>query len=197
MSLSLSVIDDASPLIAQLSAGLSDRTKLHEAIAERALNLTRDWLAAISRDRHDTAERLGASPSHFWQPAAEGVSAFSDSDGASVTVRSPGIGRAAHDVTITAQSSRFLTIPLIAEAYNQRARAIWESQHLFIPGGKEHPRRVIASRNEDGTLKLWYALVESVTQRQDRTLLPSDEAYSLACLQGARDHVGFLMGNAR
>jgi hypothetical protein len=196
MSASLSIgaifsdSDAVIPRLGQFVEQLRDRTGLHEAIGRRALHVTRDWLIEIAQTRHNSAQRLGAEPSGFWGRAAEQVHSEADQEAATVTVSGPGIGRAAHDVDIEpGEGKKFLTIPLCAEAYNQRAYRV---PGLFVFKGTMGGL-FLAAKNPDGSLNIWYALVASVHQQQDRSLLPSDTDYTLAAMEGAHDYVSYLL----
>jgi hypothetical protein len=179
------------PRLGQFVARLKPKghTDLNEHISGFALNVVHDWIAKLSLDNHATADRLGAQQSNFWEHA--NVERKWDASAATVTVFSPGIGRAAHDVQITPQDGhKYLTIPLIAEAYDNRASTI---PGLFIPGSQEHKSHVLATRNPDGSLKVWYALVTSVMQHQDRTLMPPDEKVALAAVKGVNAYMDALL----
>ena len=194
ISLSVDVTNGALPLVGQLLARLTNLQGLNEAMGMRAQNLTRDHLLAIAQSRHTSAERLGAQPSGHWAQAAEKTSMQADASSATVTISHPGIGRAMHDVTILPKG-KCLTIPLIARAYTLRAASVWESEGLFVAKAKSGggSKAVAGKLNADGKFEAWYLLVPSVHQAQDRTLLPSDEEYSLAAKEGANDYVSFLL----
>jgi hypothetical protein len=198
MSLSFAVttadLGRTQPRLGRLVAGLSDtgRAHLHEMILGRVLELTREHLREIAQTRHDTANKLGASPTGHWAQAAEKTSGTYDETAATVTVSQPGIGRVAHPITILpGPGKEALTLPLIAPAYGQRAYRVpglfvWKSPtsgNAFLAQSEGHP----------GALVLWYLLVKSVVQEQDRTLLPSDELYRAAALQGCVDYADYLL----
>ena len=61
---------------------------------------------------------------------------------------------------------------------------------------KDGQRRAVALIQKEATATgrstaqvgtVWYWLVKSVHQKQDRSLLPTDEEYHLATLEGVRD----------
>lgn len=184
-------------LLDKFMAGLTDLQPLNEQVGLRGSELTRNHLVAIAQTRHATANRLGAVPTGHWAQAAEKTSFAADQEGAIISIDQPGIGRVAHDVTIVPEPpSKYLTLPAIAEAYGQRARRIPDLTLLirFVDGR----RRAVAlarvtGKGQEKTETVFYWLVESVTQRQDRTLLPSDEEYRLATLAGCRDFVDRLL----
>lgn len=189
LSLTVDLSASGVPGIDELARGLETRQGLHERIGERVRNLVRDHFLEMEGARHTTAERLGAKPSGFWGMAANNTSSSADEDGAVVSVNHPGVGRADHDVTIEpGQGKQWLTLPLIAQAYNQRAYRV---PGLFVVMGAAMPL-LVQKRGDDG-ITPWYALVRSVTQPQDRTILPSDEGLNTAALAGVRDYVDQLL----
>lgn len=192
-TLAITVQDTATPRMAQLMAGLGNRTGLHEAVGREALGLTRNHLIHIAATRHATAERLGAAPTGHWAQAAEKTVETHDENAATITINQPGIGRVAHDVTITPKAGKkFLTIPLAAEAYGQRAYRMNNTFFLRSKAGQ----LFIARQNggaRGGSLVLLYLLVKSVFQKQDRSLLPSDDEYRIAAKLGVRNYVGYLL----
>jgi hypothetical protein len=196
LSLSVDVVNRVSPAIQAVTRELTDLRGLHNAMGYAARTLTRNHLIELAGSRHDTANRLGAKPSGHWAQAAEDTTFESDANSATVTIAHPGIGRAMHDVTITPGSGKkFLTIPLIAQAYDLRAAAVWAAEELFIAKAKDQSGKdyaVAGKRLSDGSFQAWYLLVPSVHQAQDRSLLPSDTEYERAAVDGAIDYLQFV-----
>lgn len=194
IGITINVTDTVRPALTALANGLGDRSGLHEAIGRECLALTRDHLLHIAQTRHATAERLGAAPSGHWGQAAEKTTMRSDADAATITINQPGIRRAAQDVTIVPTGGKkWLTIPLVAEAYNQRA---YRLQGLFFVKPKDGDHALLGRREGSGKAAAvtWlYLLKQSVFQKQDRTLLPPDEAYGQAALVGAASYVDYLL----
>jgi len=77
----------------------------------------------------------------------------------------PGATRAYRDVTIRPIGHRYLAIPLHAAAFGKSPRDV---DGLFRFGN------TLAMR-EFGSVVPWYALAEVVHQKQDPTLMPTDE----------------------
>lgn len=77
----------------------------------------------------------------------------------------PGVTRAYRDVVIRPIGHKYLAIPLHAAAF---AKDVKEVKGLFRFGN------TLAMR-EFGTIVPWYALAEEVHQKQDPTLMPTDE----------------------
>ena len=185
--------DEVDLLLDRFMAGLTDLTPLNEQVGTRATEVTRSHLVAIAQSRHATANRLGATPTGHWGQAAEKTTFSADQQGAIISIEQPGIGRVAHDVTIVPGPGKtYLTLAAIAAAYGQLARRVPDL--TFMIRMVDGLRRAVAlarveGEGKDKTETVWYWLVTSVTQKQDRTLLPSDEEYRLAALAGVRDFV--------
>lgn len=82
-----------------------------------------------------------------------------------IRVSVPGVTRAYRDVVIRPIGHKYLAIPLHAAAF---AKDVKEVKGLFKFGN------TLAMR-EFGTIVPWYALAEEVHQKQDPTLMPTDE----------------------
>lgn len=196
MNLSVSITDNASPALLDFVARLRTRRPLHQAMGNRVKALVRDHVIDLAGKRHDTATRLGADPSGFLGKAVENVersSPKSDAEGVTINLNHPAFARAFGDVEIKPKSGKFLTIPLVQEAYNQRAYRI---KGLFVyktqKGGL-----VLAKADKVGgkvvQTRPWYLLVSSVRQSRDRSLLPSDEKILEAAKKGVADYVEILI----
>lgn len=203
LSVNVNIEDAATKAgLNNLLTSLRNRTPLNREIGRGALELTRDYLTGIGQERHRTAEELGAEPTGFFAKASKRTSMRADDSGATISVNAPGIGRAAHDVDIVPTNGRkFLTIPITAAAYGRTVSQVESTLgiKLFRPvrkgakasgystakntwGGvtfsESDKMNVLASAIPGGGLFFAFALVRAVHQQQDRTLLPSDEAYA-------------------
>lgn len=198
VSLNVQVQGDAylRGLLARVTGPKAQRS-LNAAMGIRVREGIRDHLAELAESRHTTAERLGASPSGHLEQAAravEGAPIESTASAATITINHPGLGRALHDVTIVPTGGRkALTIPVAAIAYNRRAG---QFDHLFVFKSKVTGNAFLAMRQPEKSTPplLLYLLVRSVTQKQDRTLLPSDEQLQSDAIAGAHDWFEAQMG---
>jgi len=154
------------------------RSRLHLAGARSVAVLCRRHLRALGQSRHASANRLGAAPSgHFEQAIVE---ADASADDAHVRLLLPGLSRAFRSLTLVPRRARALTIPLAAEAYGKKASELSrEGWALFATKGV-----LMGSRKSTGATKPLYALKSRVRLRQDRSLLPSDNALSRAAREG-------------
>lgn len=174
------------------TTGAQARQGLNLACITEVQQLTEEHLHEIAASRHATSGALGAPPSNHWAGAADKVASASaigsDESAGTLTINHPGIGRALHDVTIRPVSAKAIAIPVNALAYAHRPREIWDRYKLFIKrngkGGSSNG--VIMRPGPNGIAIAMYVLVRSVTQKQDRSLLPSDAEFQGAASQGAR-----------
>lgn len=79
----------------------------------------------------------------------------------------PGASRAYHDINIRPVRAKMLTIPMHSDAFHHSAR---DFNDLFKPKGKN-----ILARNVNGELVAMFALAKSAFQKQDSSLMPTDE----------------------
>ena len=194
MNLRVKISDGVSPKLQNVmrmlsSTGLRD---LHQAAGTEVQRITADHVAKLAATRHATANRLGAAPTNHFAQAVEKVAApaalSSDAAGATLTISHPGFIRAFRSVKIVPRESKSLAIPIHALSYGKRAGELWDRMHLFIPKGK----RIIAA-TIGGVLTPLYVLCKSVTQKQDRSLLPSDAEFQAAAVAGAKGWLGMAL----
>lgn len=178
--------DQATPFLRNVQAGLTNRAELNRYIADNAEILFFKYIKRIAGLKHRTARALGASPTNYLSRVAESVSSESNAKAATVTLRGDGMARAFRDVTITPTTKKYLTIAVNALSYGKRAREFSD----LIPL-RTGPRNtlILARERGPGQLEVMYVLVKRVFQKQDRKLLPSDEAILTAAEIGARDYL--------
>ena len=78
-----------------------------------------------------------------------------------------GASKAYHDVIIRPVRAKMLTIPMHSDAFHHSAR---DFNDLFKPKGKN-----ILARNVNGNLVAMFALAKSAFQKQDSSLMPTDD----------------------
>ena len=194
--------DQVIKMLARLRTKLTDKTALHKSIGTWAESATRDHLIQEAQARHKTANRLGARPSGHLEPHGDVVnSKLSNADAAIVSINIPGIRRAFGDLTITAKSGKWLTIPANAEAYNRRARTFNDLRVAFFGKGRmalvKAEQSSLSDRKESGgRSEVYYWLKKSVTQKQDRALLPPDDDFATAAVQGIKAYIRMLRSAA-
>lgn len=192
----IEIHDRATALLNQLTERLTHRGPLNQMVGRRVQNHIRDYLIQLALTKHDTARSLGATPSGHLGKAAEKVAlpeALTEiPDGVMISLSHPGMGRAFHDVEIKpGPGKKFLTIPQIAQAYNQRAYRV-EGLVAIFQGPKGVRKGLLAMPDGQGHLTVWYTLVPSVHQKRDPSLMPTRASMSAAALAGAREYIQVL-----
>lgn len=147
------------------------RRNLFSAAANAVRIIVRDHLSAQASRRHFTAYGLGATPTGILEKAAARTTFHADQDHGEVVIPSPAVARAFGDVTIAAQRAGALTLPINRFAYAHRVGELkslgWT---IFRPKGHD----ILMGNLKDEEPVPLYLLKKRVTQRQDRSILPSD-----------------------
>jgi hypothetical protein len=194
---SINVRENATPKLRALMdrLGTTLRTRLHRNMGRAVQNLCRNHLIGLAATRHESASRLGAQPTGFLGYAAEAAAQpealSADSAGATLTIVHPGMSRVGQDVTITAGTQtpgvKLLTIPIAPEAYGVR---ISKGDNPRFAGGfwfTSKKGNAIYGVREGKDIHPLYVGKESVTLKQDRTLLPGDEEIMDAAMNALSD----------
>lgn len=191
----------------QLSAGVryvtdrlegSGRVELGAAMGSEVQLAVVAHLRGLAATRHATANRLGASPTNYLAQATDAAAAADvvsvESGAATLTFAHPTIARAFRDIHIAAKGAGALTIPVDKLAYGRRASQF----DLYVWRSKTTGNAFLALRQADrhGKPLLMFLLVRSVTQKQDRSLMPSDMEIATAAAQGVREYVRQTLSNA-
>jgi len=145
----------AAQVLSSLKRGLTDSTRLHQFIAPRVEAFTRNYLRILAQVRHPSAEKLGGTPTGHLARAAQNVTSSATAAAATVTVVSPGIGRALRDITIVPVNSTWLTIATSGVSYGRRASSLSRllGIRLFRPvkkGAKATGSRLVQGPGREG-----------------------------------------------
>ena len=151
--------------------GGAGRRMIYSRAAYHVANLVRNHLLRLGSWKHIWAERLGAQPTGFLQEAGRKTTSHASENGGEVVIPAP-LGRAFHDVEIRPRVAGALTIPASSEAYGKRAGML---ASLGWKIWRPKKRDFLMGSIEGVEPKILYWLKASVHQRQDRSLLPSDE----------------------
>lgn len=87
-----------------------------------------------------------------------------------ISIDVPGVTRAYHDMSIRPRWRRYLTIPIVRAAYGKRAA---DFPNAFVV--KKKDGRMFLAEKQGGQLAVLFRLAQSVFQKQDKRLMPSDE----------------------
>lgn len=212
------VADTASPLVRNFQQQLRDKTGLNRAMGRRVV---RDTSRHVSEWGLSHPNKLGGRRTNYWSGIAAKINPadtleVSDAN-ATMTLSGddlPGITRAFGDVTILpgtkTPGAKYIPIPAREEAYGLRPREMsglvlfWKGKGK--PGGLaegvEVERKRDSKNGKKGTTRLvpglvmyWFA--DSVTQPQDRTLLPSDEEWRESATAGAKEYLNLIIAKSK
>ena len=199
ISIRQSVVPDA--LIQALSP--SARTNLHAVAADAVAELVGTHIRSYAGSKHGTAQTFGASPTRHYEDGAAAISTSADASSGTVTIPIPGISRAWGDVTIRPGPGKTkLTIPARSggsEVYGKTVGILRAHGWRFASGRRGTPQEnlLFGRFQDEKESKVMFILKESVTQRQDPTLMPTEDEmakratdavteYVLACVRKAR-----------
>lgn len=195
IQVTLAGLSEADMALQDLRNAIARRGPMHARMAVRGQQFTQDYLRNLNR--HRSAERLGASPTGHHAKAAASVEARSDDDQALLVIpRRTGLGRAFSDVVIRPGSGRkYLTIPAHQTTYGRHVRDFAEDTFHFaaIKSWRVFLALVFTSGPYKGEVGYW--LKREVKQKQDRTLLPSDEGYAGVARRASIEYLTNLIEN--
>lgn len=195
IKITLAGLDEVDMVLHELRNALARRGPMHAQMAVRAQQATQRHLKSLNR--HQTAQRLGASPTGHDERSASVVEAQSDDAQARVTIpRNTGLGRAFGDVVILPGAGRtYVTIPDHPQTYGRSVRDFPPDTFRFaiLYAHRPFPVLLFADGPNKGDVAYW--LRREVMQKQNRNLLPSDETYAKAGRLGAVEYLTGLLNN--
>lgn len=184
MSVTISITGSETLRDAQRQLDLFGRTirnprPLTEGATEGVKDAVQEHFRSLNLSRH----RAEAPRPGFYAIAREStIAAVASDEEGSVAVTGPdGIAQRYFGGTIKAKPGRYLAIPVVPEMTGIRAREVYERLGLI---------RIVNQGTGKGVLldpsgKVIYALTRQVTQRPDRTVLPSPKTMTEAGVQAA------------
>ncbi len=200
IDISAKITDEATPILEQLRGLKDDRQRLNQRVADSCAVLTRNHLAGLNK--HDTAQRLGGTPTGYYAKKAESVEASATDEAATVSIATgdtmEAFARVDGPVTIVPRNAKYLTIPANGAAYGHRAREFGDLKFIpYATGARALVKQTISiepGKKPGTTRKVYhnvpfYWLRPSVTLSQDRSILPSDEEFLNAAESGAIDYL--------
>lgn len=199
ISIKQSVVPDA--LIKALSP--EARMELHAAGTDAVVEMLQAHVRSYAGSKHGTAMAFGASPTRHYEDGAAAISGVASAEEGTVTIPIPGISRAWGDVTIRPGPGKTkLTIPARSgggEVYGKTVAILRAHGWKFASGRKGTPQeKLLFGRfGDEKESKVMFILKESVPQRRDPSLLPSQGeiadcagkailGYVLDCVRKAR-----------
>ena len=152
---------------------------LRAVLGEEARQLTQDHLLRLHAERSGK-QVPGARGTGFYEQAAKLTKVMVVGEAATVEISKPGMAQRYYGGTIRPTRSKWLTLPVTAQAYGTRARDFRGGTLAFktIQGG----RKAVLFERQAGQrvatrIKVHYVLVRSVNQKADPSVLPSSDAY--------------------
>lgn len=201
LEISISESQAVNELVRALSPGA--RRELHAAAAEALAEMAGAHIRSYAGSKHGTATAFGASPTRHYEDGANAISTSADAEAGRVTIPIPGLSRAWGDVTIKPGPGKSkLTIPARSggsEVYGKTVDTLRAHGWRFASGRRGTPQEnlLFGRFQDEKASKVMFILKESVTQRQDSTLMPTEDEmakratdavveYVLACVRKAR-----------
>lgn len=157
----------------------SARADLHAVAANAVAELVGAHIRSYAGTKHTTAQAFGASPTRHYENGAAAISTSADDSAGTVTIPIPGISRAWGDVTIRPGPGKTkLTIPARSGAPTVYGKTVGMLKALgwkFSSGRKGTPQeKLLFGRfGDEKKSKVMFILKESVPQRRDPSLLPT------------------------
>lgn len=167
---------------------LGNMESVYRNAGVRLARCIRNHMRLLASTRHDTANKLGASPTHHFK-ASDVLPPNATNSDVSVMVTTPGISRAYHDIDIDPVNGQFLTIPLHADAYGLSAREYSERYGKLFrinqKGSTEKGKVLYTKDTLNGKPIPMYALTAHVHQVRDPSLMPTNAKMTEEAIEGA------------
>ena len=167
---------------------LGNMESVYRNAGVRLARCIRNHLRLLASTRHDTANKLGATPTGHFR-ASDVLPPNATNSDVSVTVTTPGISRAYHDIDIDPVNGQFLTIPLHADAYGLSAREYSERYGKLFrinqKGSTEKGKVLYTKDVLNGKPIPMYALTAHVHQVRDPSLMPTNAKMTEEAIEGA------------
>lgn len=186
----LSITDNIGPtlkaIVASLGKDLAAR-QVNAAVGRQAAQLTRDHLYALANHRH-----RGNVGQNFYGDAADSVSNQDLGDSVLIRIDKTGIAQRYHGGRIEPVNAKHLWIPIPGSPAEGRVPREFDFDELTIIISPLTGKGV-AMRGDE----VLFALVKSVQQDADPTVLPTDAEYTAAALGAIRDVAESALAKAK
>ena len=175
-------LERSTPDFDGIRADLGSSRALMAAMGKRA----EKELRAHFLGKNSQPNKKGFPRSNFWSRRIRANTALNEigADYAVVTIAAPEMAQKVFGGTITPKESKYLALPMVAEAANRSPRLFADLHFEPRRGGKVKGALVDASG------KTIYLLATSVTQAPDPTALPAPGALEAACADEGRKFLG-------
>lgn len=182
---------DASAKLERIALQAKNPRALLAEVGRRAGN----ELKRHFRVRDREPNKLGGARTHFWIGVSRSVSApmpvgsFGVS-GVRIDITHPGIAQKVFGGRIVPKRARALTIPVHPAAHGRRASVLAnEGIKLFLLKTGPSKLGVLAAKQPDGGMVVYYVLSRGVDQKADPQALPAEGALAAAVQDQAEKHM--------
>ena len=194
MSLVVQTSNRVTPALKSLGGALAQRRGLHKAIADEAKVLVQGHFSKLVSSRRNPYGKRA----RFWPRMFRATRSVATAEEGQVAMPRE-MAQRYFGGTLTPKGGRtYLTIPARQEAYGKRAREFNFLEVLFGAGRKPvalvDRERQEVRKGKDGKYKqgkkhagglVYYWLVKSVTQAEDKSVLPTEGEFHGAIARGA------------
>ena len=189
ISIHISTSDLATPVLRRLASGLQP-ARLAPVAGRAGRNAVREHLFA----RDATANRLGGRRTHYYGQAARSTHFTVEGNSVVIAVTQIGIRQRFYGGVIKPKKAKLLTVPVHPAAHGKTARE-FDLEIVFGPGGlpialaTKSTRAVSITQTKSGRIvkrsigrfgEIMFLLLPYVTQKEDKTTLPSMPALAAA-----------------
>jgi hypothetical protein len=212
---SLRIQDSALPQIRTIARKIGGRVAALTIAGRAGMGIVQRHL----REKNESnPNKIGGRRTNFWSEVARSVFVGkATANSVTISIGHPAIGIRYHGGTIVPKRVKYLTIPLIPEAYGKTAltyetnvaahalrsknptrRAAGQQMAAALRSGSRSgalfPVRtkagnlVLAEHTSDGGIKPVFSLVKSVKIKADKTALPSDDVFTAAVMSDLSDY---------
>ena len=182
VGIEINIKDGATPRINALLESVRPQA-LQKEVGEASVKLTTGHLRANGTNKR------GWKSTNFWSRAARATSWTATEDGVTISINQIGVRQRFYGGTISAVNAKALTIPIASQAYGKTAADFPGAFLIRTPkgayivqyaGGNTTKGRF---KKQAATLEFLFVLKKSVTQKEDRSVIPSMEQYGATALQ--------------
>lgn len=158
------------------------RSRIVPVATRRVFKFIQSHFSKYASEHHASADALGAPHTKHMERAARDMSHEANAERGHIILGMAGIGRARHDVDIVKKDRR-LTLPIAKDSYGKSALEMEEKfgkGSLFVFKSKAG-NVILAAHKKRGKKRITvplYVLKDKVHQKQDPTMLPSEDAIS-------------------
>ncbi len=181
----VSVNDEIEPgltgIIRAITAGIADKRAVNKAVGRAASQLTRKHLYGLANTRHRAGVAL-----NFYEDAADSVSDRDLGGGVEIRIEKAGAAQRFYGGRIEAVNYSHLWIPLSGTEAEGKSAGEFDG---LVPIINPTTKKGVALKDGEPL----FALLESVDQDPDDTVLPTADEYAEAGIDGMNAYLDSVM----